>query len=802
MRGEVTLRRFAALLTFLVALGISITGCGGSSNTSTVPYTMTISPTSFSLNYGDTVQLSPIVRNYAGDTLNGQTVLYTSTRPTIADVANGSNYAGAICAGVWDSETNPVVCHPASIAGAVTVTASIGNINTPVTVFVHPPIGSIAVTATSATINGAASALPITVANCLSGARTTPDNALFTATVCSSTGPPSGNCPNGEEITGWVGPLNWTVNPGTVGTKDTSGYTCANYTQSCFSGSGTGALSSPLCNTCQLTAAVPGQAFVTASAGNVTSSPTTEATITTCPITSISLTQLASGSASSSSVAAGGAVSLTATATDSSGTTFQSLPSSIAYASSQPAVAAASASLIGGVAGATTLVADCLPPNCNAGLSPVYSNPYGLTVTASGGDAAVVYASSSHTTGTYLVPISALNVVGTAITVSTTTTPNSMMLAPTGDYVVFGSTSGGVLIYNISASTSTNTGFNGKVLAISPDGSTLVVYDPNASPTAYIYSLSSSSLLASFPMQSTNSAHAVFSPDSSTAYVAGTTIADSSKNIQADSSKNVLYVWTSGTSPSKTKSAVSTVQLLNDIDIFPQGSFVFTAGGSNLVSALATCNSTDATPGSASNPGTPLNPAALPTILRVLPNGSLTTESTNPKTGIVSVVSSGAEVLAVNSPFIDDITVTAANSTSPGVNTNPCTPPALTETVDNAFNFSTLKAENGAGFTASQMLVTSDASKAFILDDSQSVVLLYTVATHSGSTIQIANNVTPVSGAATLDSQYLWFGASDGQVHRIDMTANGGAGGDVLQLSLSSASAPPNFKPDFIAVTP
>jgi len=833
-RGEVTLRRFAALLTLVVALAFSITGCGGGANTSNNPSTMSITPTAYSLNYGQTLQLSPVVKNYSGNTLSGQTIIYSSSSPTIGDVANGSTYPGLVCGGTWDSETNPVVCHPPASPGVATITATDSNggstASATAMVYVHPPVGSIAVGTSETTPLPSPCPTPpqgssttsctctegnsgsctggsttctcplagIDLNHCISGALSTPDTTTFTATVCSGTGATPGNCPNGQEITGWVGPLTWTVTPTAVGLPDTTGATCTYTTESnCFSKVPT----QPVCNQCILTASLPGQAFVTASAANVASSPTNSAgtaVLTTCPVQKISLTQLASsaGSPTSVSVATDTTTSLSAIATDSKNNQFSSLPTGITYGSSQPAVAAAASTISSGVSGTASLIASCIPPGCNAGMFPVYSNPFRLNVT--GTDSSVVYVSSTHTPGTYLVPISMANsdTPSVAITVSSSVAPNSMLIDPTGANIVLGSNNGGVMIYNISGGTTSVTPFNGKVLAVSPDGNKIVVYDVNGSPTAYIYSLADQTTLATIPLQNTTTAHAAFSPDSSIAYVVGS---------NGSGSSNVLFTWTSNTAPQKLSVATATAQPFNDVAFLPQGSFVYLAGGDNDLSVYSTCMISDIMKGdiTASSVATS---AGLPTILRTVPNPSATVPDSLANAEIID--SSGARILAVNNPYIDNFAVSFQNVTLPNFDSTTgvlsCTPPAIT-TTDTPFTVTTVLDPTDpnhknyiTGFTANQLVVTSDGVNALILDQSKPYILAYNLTTNTGFAISITNGATPTSGDATLDGLYLWFGASDNTVHIINLTT---ATDTTSPISLSSY-APTTFKPDLIAIVP
>jgi len=370
-----------------------------------------------------------------------------------------------------------------------------------------------------------------------------------------------------------------------------------------------------------------------------------------------------------------------------------------------------------------------------------------------------------------------------------------MLITPTAANIVMGSDSGGVIVYNISAGTSSVTAFSGKVLAASPDGNTIVVYDAvQGSPTVYIYSLASESVITSFPMLGTNTAHAAFSPDSGTAYIVGS---------NGTGSGNVLFKWTSSMSPTRLSTTGETTDAFNDVAFLPQGSFAVLAGGSNPVSVIATCHNQDVTgtPPITELPGPPPVPlATTPTVLVTVPNGSLTTANS---TTASDIISSGANILAFDSPFVDDFTVSFGNSTGFSSTLNTCIPPQGLTATDQRRDFSKV-AGSAASFNTDQVIVTSDGTKAFILDHSQIALLEYNVTTGIGSVIPLANSQPPTTGGATLDGLSLYVGGKDGNIHIIDLTANSGIGADTLQIPLNTTTvgAPTGFTPDFVAVTP
>jgi hypothetical protein len=218
-----------------------------------------------------------------------------------------------------------------------------------------------------------------------------------------------------------------------------------------------------------------------------------------------------------------------------------------------------------------------------------------------------------------------------------------------------------------------------------------------------------------------------FTPDSKGAYiVAG----------------NTLYFWTPGTFR-----PISLGGAANDVRFLPNGAFAYFAGGAPgaAVTARAACdNSLDdsiATPGA-------------PSFLGPLPNAGT--------------------VLAVDSPGIDVIKVTTSRVGCP---------PPLSDTLTSV-NF-------GVGaFTARQLIVLSDGSKAFVTSNLGQLLGL-TTATATPFAIPLANGANALAGGATLDGTKLYVGGSDNNVHRIDVAG----GADAQQIGVS-------FKPDLVAVRP
>jgi len=228
----------------------------------------------------------------------------------------------------------------------------------------------------------------------------------------------------------------------------------------------------------------------------------------------------------------------------------------------------------------------------------------------------------------------------------------------------------------------------------------------------------------------TGATAAAFLPDSSRAYI----IAGGN-----------LYVYTPGFGTSL--GVISIGAAAKDIGVSPSSAFSFIANGvTNSIIAKATCDTSGA--GTFNTPGTP-------TQLGFTPDG--------------------AKIIAADSPGID--VLTRSSLAQPGC------PPPLSATVTSA-NFG-----QGA-FTANQMVVTTDGTKAYIVSNLPSV-LVYNITTGATSTIALANGASGLAASATLDGTQLYVGGSDNNVHRIDTVA-----------ATDAQQIPVGFTPNLVAVRP
>ena len=181
----------AALLTaiFLVLLA----GCGGSgSSANTTVTSITLSPTTLSLNEGAVGTLSASAQNSAGSTVAAD-ITFTSSNNNIATVSSG----GLVCGGVWDASI--INCNPTlgqGGVGQVTITATSGKVTATATVYVHLKVDRV-------TTN------PVT--GCISAGQAVP----VTASVYS-TSPPGCSQSAPCDITSTVGPISFGSNNLTV----------------------------------------------------------------------------------------------------------------------------------------------------------------------------------------------------------------------------------------------------------------------------------------------------------------------------------------------------------------------------------------------------------------------------------------------------------------------------------------------------------------------------------------------------------------------------------------------------------
>ncbi len=555
---------------------LAFTACGGKSSssttttTTTTPNTITVTPTNASVQPGRPFAMTAVMTDSNNNVVGGQTFTFTSSNTSLLSLGNrglvpsctsGNSASVCACPGTWDSVTNPVVCTPATSFGTVTVTATSGSItSSPVTVFVRPHVDLVQVVPPPST--------------CVSQSQT----RQFSARAFS----------NGVDVTSQVGPVAWSSTETRVVTFDSTGLA---------------------------TAAAPGQALVFATVGAFSGTNdggvnSASVPFTTCPVASISLhTQNATATSFTMNVADNQGIA--ADVFDSNG--FALPAATIGFTQTQPVVisvtgnAALTGNVTGLVVGGSGVVASCVAPDCNIGMTqPIYSNPVSVQVNGTANTTTVFAAS---TTGTSLIPIdTSNNTAGTALTLPQT--PNSVVMPPIGTRAYFGS-AGGLMQFDTTANTSSviATQATGTVRAVSINGARVLVTDTGS---ALVFDATANTLQG-VPLGSITGGD--FTIDASKGFVV---------------SGNTLGIYTPGSS-FRTAALISPA---NAVAFLPQSSYAYVAGGApNAVTVRSTCDNSQQ--GVIPTPGTP-------TLIQALPNGSA--------------------VLAVDSPGLDVISVTISGS--------------------------------------------------------------------------------------------------------------------------------------------
>ncbi len=536
--GEVQLRRFVtlfALLFLTVPFGISIAGCGKktpvtfcSGNSGPVVgqvKTITLAPTIYgiSLNageFGTSPSASAIDCNGGAVSISSYT---WAIRPQDVGLVDVVPATGRLCAGTWNRNTGGgipdfTVCTPAARSGTAQITATGGGATSnSLPIFVHPVVTSIVVgppstncatdTATNccafSTVGGTTAPtanVNFTGNSCLSqnvtgqlaarvfaGSGSTTQNITCTQTGTDATGNPL--------FTPFVGHVSWSQTDSTIVTIDENGIA---------------------------TAKNPGSTIVNASVSNASS---TNGYFSTCPPASIVLSTPNTNPAPNAiTVNQNNTQPLVATVKDTNGVTLNG--TSISFVSTTPSTlpSGGSAGVTPIFPGAGAITAVCLPPTCNpsplseVGLFgnglPLVSNQ--IVVNTPGVNSTLLYAASTGSRELVAVDLFT-STVGTPVRLPYV--PNSMVLSTDGTTLYLGSST--ELIVVSTANTSVTGEFQsapGSVLAVSPDGTTVVVADPIRQTVSLVTATGTTNTVSTYGGLGT---HAQFSPDSGTVYISG-----------------------------------------------------------------------------------------------------------------------------------------------------------------------------------------------------------------------------------------------------------------------------------------
>ncbi|HEV2989523.1 MAG TPA: Ig-like domain-containing protein [Candidatus Angelobacter sp.] len=417
-------------LLFLMVCGV-FAGCGGgSSNKANTVASIVLSPTSFSLNSGDVVQISATPENSANTAISAN-LTYSSSNSAIVTISN----AGLICAGVWDSLTTPVVCNGfpggVGVSGSATITVTGGGVSSTATVNVHAKVTKITVDP---------------VAGCTSSSQM----KQFTAHAFSGS----------NDITSQIGQFTFGTLDGSVATIDNTGLLTAHNpgaTQVFASASGLNSAGVPY-RTC-----MPVRIRLHIS-GDPAGMPTTSATMTI-----------------------GQNITLQADSDDEIG--FTTNGASVTILTDNPASTTVSGTtLTANSGGGAGIIAACIPPVCGNGINqPVYSNLFRVTIPNAATPPSTVFVTSSFAppsgTSPTLIPIdTSAATAGTAITLPGV--PNSLVIG-TGGARGFLGTDAGLVTLDPAAKTVTLVapGIVGKVLAVSANGNKAIISNAANNPS-------------------------------------------------------------------------------------------------------------------------------------------------------------------------------------------------------------------------------------------------------------------------------------------------------------------------------
>ncbi len=718
-----------ALILIIVSLSLMFAGCGSGAVTGTSfekPAHLAINPSaSVSLDLGGTQSFTTTATNFTGRSIV-VVPSYQSSNTSVVTVASN----GVACAGTWDALGQ--VCTPGSVGVAQVFSSARGVSSAPVTIYVHQHVDNITITQIA----------PIAPPPCVSKDST----AVFQTNAFSK----------GIDITSSVGQFSWQSQNIMVATTSNTA-------------SGLGNLVNGVSlNQAQVTGKTPGLTQLYTTVANVNSPPLN---LYTCPVKSISLA-INGVAGNTFTVIGSGSKTVTPTILDTNNNSITGVP--LTWSSSNNSAGTATGNTTTGIGtisiahpGTTAVVASCTPPTCNIGLTPsdpvfptgpIYPESV-ITGTATSSSSTeqtqTVWVTTTDCNApgnvgtncvTALVPISSPNNVVGNLTVLPST-PNSLVIAvfrmgATGNLTGFLGTdssqqgSRGLVVATLSTNTPSIAQFPGvigKVLAVSPEGNKVIVSDTIDTPNeVYVFD---NTAHTSISLPITGAQAADFSPDGLKAFI-----------VANNGLSSTLYVYS--ILDALQTIPLSSVTPANSVSFLSEGAFAYIAGGSpNGVTVGRTCD--NAILGTANTP-------AAPAIIKTLPNAT--------------------QVLALDPPNIDVISVT----------TPPPGPIGCFPTVTN-----TVKSFNlGQGtFLPLQMLISPDGTKAYVITSNLPSILVFDVINQISSSIPLNGNTTAQRAALTLDGNLLYVATSDGLIHVLSTQS----GGDVAEISFPTTPTTPDY---------
>jgi trimeric autotransporter adhesin len=751
MRRFVTL---AVLLLFTIPFGVSISGC---SKKTTIVYcnggdtgpivgqvsAITLLPRIYgiSLNQGQIGQVStPTATDCKGSAVSVNSFTYgvfdANGKATlnIADVVPSGANAGRLCAGTWNRNTGGGIpdyttCNETGNSGEVYVVASGSGANSnPLPIFIHPKVTSVILgnpTLSSAcAANGDAVDAADQSSNCCPLSRQATVTAdPYVGNACVSQGKTAQLVAraydvNGKNITCQVGHLTFAAQTGAVVTIDENGIA---------------------------TAQQPGSTVISA---NLSQAGSSAGFYSTCPPVSIALTvPNTSNGVTSVVVNQNNPQPLSAVAKDINGTILTGLALDFVSTTPRTIPVATTGVVTPSFPGAASITAICQPPNCNpspinqVGLfnngKPVASNP--VKVTTPGANTSQLWIASTQSR--YILPIDFTNIT-TPAPVRLPYAPNSMVISNDGSTIYMG-TATEIMIFNATTNSLSkeDTLIAGQVLAISPDGTTVVVSDPRKQLT-YLYT-SAGVISSTYGGVGTR---AEFTQDNQTVYITMGTV-DSSGNVTPN---NQMLVHSNFTGWNQiTLGAPAT-----DVAVTIPGVGAYLAGASTIGRSYCPSTTIVGTPPavtSISNEYYPLaDTATVPTDRVIATNDGLHI--------IGATVSGGASIVDLGFK-------------TGGLPISAC--PTIVAPNYFTLNRATLNSV-ALGVTANAItgvIPTSDSATAFVTyTGTGSLLPAYAPATGVLTKIALSGGATaPVAGTISSDNNTVFVGTSgDNQVHLIN----------------------------------
>lgn len=571
------MRRFialAVLFLFTIPFGISISGCSKGSSIvfcsgDTGPVVgqatnITLTPKIYgvSLNYGQIGQVaSPTATDCKGSTVTVSSYTYgvfdANGRATmdIADVVPSGANAGKLCAGTWNRNTGGGIpdyttCNLTNKSGEVYVVASGAGANSnPLPIFVHPKATSVVLgnpTTACAATDSAVEANNQSSNCCQLSQQATVKAAPYDGLSCISQTQSRQLVARvydsaGNSITCKVGHLNFAAQSTSIATIDENGIA---------------------------TAQQPGSTIISA---NLTQAGSSAGFFSTCAPTSIQLTvPSTSGIVTSATVNQNTPQPLSAVAKDQNGTTLTGL--ALTFVSTTPITIPVSSSgtVTPTFPGAAAITALCQPPSCNPspnneiGLfgngKPIASNP--VNITTPGTNSSLIWVGSTQSR--YILPVDFTNLtLGTPVRLPFA--PNSMVISNDGASIYLG-TPTELMVFSATTNSLSkeDNSVAGQVLAVSPDGASLIISDPRKQIIS-LYSTASTGGGATSTYGGV-ATHAQFTQDNQTVYITlGTPDPSDPTNPQKFTPTNQLLVhsnftgWTQITLPNPASDLAITV---------------------------------------------------------------------------------------------------------------------------------------------------------------------------------------------------------------------------------------------------